>query len=714
MRVGMLKPWALRTAGPIFEFVLIALGLLLLIQSPIAWTPEVGVVILLAVPLMAAAVIFPVTLPSMLVSLELVFTFYLVLSYDVATSLWINYASEMLGALILIKRTRKLVILLNPALKVVCLGAGFAAYALVENLMQAAGLTSGYVVAQLFTVGTVFFLVNHLILNVIIFSRTWHFSLNSCLDAVKWELFVYCAVFPLAFLGYLIEPYAGPYSLLILAVPVGVVTYLIRLFNHMVWANRINQTCMRLSTANDAQAIYQKTFELAKELTDSPKSILLQRGEDGRFSGFDCDGHPYQAISHALLEQAVSSQQNVAVTKANASDNIIPEWETRSLVLVPLVGKTEVFGIICLGKFSSYGYKHEHLTQLQFLAHQVSIILDRNHVYERLERAAITNPLTGLYNAQYFQEQLEQRFGQAKAMGEELSLIIFDIDHFKKYNDTYGHVVGDEVLRQVAAQAKQVTDSREDVLLARYGGEEFVAIGNMTVQEAEALAEEMRHRIAAHRYVYQEHTMKNITISAGVAHVELHDALTPQDLMEKADQALYWGGKEMGRNRVAVYGPEYDQRLFIDSLTGLRTPYYLKRKLPSLTEVEANFPMHFLLIDIRDMRKINSDYGFETGNQVLIDASYLLKNTMRADDLILRFMDDEFLVLIKGINRSEIGQICERIRLAFSSHLFPMVGSTVVCDVQCVTIEEADEVDALFDRLEASRRKTKREMKEAN
>lgn len=712
--MGMLKPWTMRAAGPVAEVLLIVLSLLLLGQHLIAWTPEVALVMLIAVPLMAATVVFPVTLPSMLVSFELVFTFYLVLTYDVATALWVNYLSELLGALLVAKRSRKLVILLNPALKVVCLGAGFAAFAVVETAMRQAGVTGGYIVAQLFTVGSVFFLFNHLLLNAVVFLRTWHFSLNSCLHAVKWELVVYFAVFPLAFLGYLIEPYTGAYSLLVLGLPVAVVTYLIRLVNRMVWANRINQTCMTLSTANDAAAIYQQTFALVKELTDSPKSILLKRGEDGSFYGFDCDGRPYRDILHPLLEQAVASQRVMVVNKDKTAGNILRDWETRSLVLVPLVGKTEVFGVICLGKYSSYGYKHEHSTQLRFLAHQVSIILDRNHVYERLERAAITNPLTGLYNGQYFQEQLDEKFRLSKATGEELSLLIFDIDHFKKYNDTYGHVVGDEVLRQVAMIAKQVTASREDVLVARYGGEEFVAMGRLTLEEAAELAEELRIRISRHQFTYQEHTMKNITISGGVSHIEWHDAVSPQDLMEKADQALYWGAKEMGRNRIAVYGPEYDQRLFIDSLTGLRTPHYLKRKIPSYGELESNFPMHALLVDIRGMRQINDLYGFETGNQVLIDASYLLKNTMRAEDLICRFMDDEFLVVIKGGGSVETKQICDRIRNAFSGHLFPMVGTTVSCDVACVTIESADELDAMFEQLEAARRLASKLMKEAN
>ncbi|PWK11578.1 GGDEF domain-containing protein [Tumebacillus permanentifrigoris] len=703
----MVKAKAWYRMGHLFEVLLIVAGLLFLLQHPLQFTSDTGLVVLFGTALIALSVVFPVTLPSMLISLELVFTFYFVITYDLATALWVNFFGELVGTLLVVHKSRKIAVLTNPMLKVICLMAGFFVFALVEPTWSATHTESSLNLLKLLLIGTVFFVSNHLTLHVHLYLRTRHFSWRSCLHAVMWESVIYLAVFPLAMIGNLLEPQIGLYTLWVLGVPVAVVTGVIRTFNHLQWSNRVNYACINLSTSKELGTIFHKTFQIARELTDSPRAMMLKKQPDGSFQGMDRAGVLVENIRHPLLERAVSEQAVLSVLKATEAENLFPEWEVRSYILVPLVGKTKVFGVICMGKPNSYGFKADHQKQLGFLANQVSIIMDRNHVYEELERASITNQLTGLYNYQYFYEQLDIQFHAAKVMGEDLCLIIFDIDYFKKYNDIYGHIVGDEVLRQVAMIAKSVCE-QSNAMLARYGGEEFVAIGRMTVSEGYALAEEVRLKIQDHQFVYQEHTVKNITISVGLAHLHTHDALSPNDLLEKADQSLYWGAKEMGRNRVAVYCSEFDQRLFVDSLTGLHTIYYLRRKLRSLCENQNHFPMHFLLVDILGMRTINDRHGFEIGNRVLIDVSYLLKNTMRGDDLICRYMDDEFLVVVKGTPEADLGIIRKRIHDAFAKHRFPSVGEVSV-DLTVVTLGHADEEPFLLERIDTARRSYSRE-----
>ncbi|WP_236588157.1 sensor domain-containing diguanylate cyclase [Tumebacillus amylolyticus] len=699
----MVKAKAWYRMGYLFEVVLITAGLIVLLQHPFHLTANSWLLYLFGTALMALSVVFPVTLPSMLISLELVFTFYFVMTYDIATALWVNFLGELVGTLLLAHKSRKMAIFTNPALKVICLMAGYLAYSLVEPVLLANNMEYGSKVVKLFIVGIVFFVFNHLIIHVNLFLRQRHFSIRTGLNAVMWESFIYLAVFPLAMLGDLLERHLGAYTLLVIAVPVAAVTSVIRTVSHLQWSNRVNYACIQLSMAKDLSTIYQKTFHIAHDLTDARQVMLLKKLPDGSYQGLDDrDEVLVENVRHELLERAIRERNVISVPKVKGSLELFPDWEARSYILVPLVGKTEVFGVICMGKPHSFGFKQDHQKQLGFLANQVSIILDRNHIYEELERAAIINQLTGLYNYQYFYEQLDCQFQQAKTTGEDLCLIIFDIDYFKKYNDIYGHIVGDEVLRQVAMIAKSVC-VQHGVLLARYGGEEFVAIGRMTMTQAYELGEEVRRKIQDHQFVYQEHTVKNITISVGIAHLQEHDALSPSDLLEKADQSLYWGAKEMGRNRVAVYSSEFDQRLFVDALTGLHTIHYLRRKLRSLCENQTHFPMHFLLVDILGMRTINDQYGFEVGNRVLIDVSYLLKNTMRGDDLICRYMDDEFLVVVKGIPECDLGIISKRIHEAFAKHSFHHVGHVAI-DLTVVTLGSADEEPVLLERIDTARR----------
>jgi len=682
------------------EALLVGTGLWLLWQNPMQGFD--GLLFLFGVPLLAAAILFPVTLPSMFISLELVFTFYFVMTADLATVLWVNAVGELVGELLMLGRSRKSVLLVNPALKVIYLAAGYLVYSGVESLLVAAGLTYGLAAIKLFTVGTVFFLVNHLLLNLNLYLRTRHFNLGSCLQGAKWDSMVFLAVFPLAYLGYVVQPAAGIYSLLIIALPVGITAYLIRAYNNLHWANRINQSCMKLSTTKDLTMIYQKTFQLAQRMTDSPMAMILKRQENGMFQGIDAEGRVFENLHHSLFDDAASTHDMTSIQRAAFSEQVLPGWDAQSLVLLPLIGKTEVFGLICLGKRNTHGFKAAHRQQLGFLANQVSIILDRNQMYEALERSAITNRLTGLFNYQYFYEQLDDRFQAAKEQGEELSLLLFDIDHFKKYNDLYGHMVGDEVLRQVAMLARQML-CRHDLLLARYGGEEFVAVGRMEAADALALAEELRKMIEQHQFVYRQHTVKNITVSIGLATLRRHGAQTPSELLEQADQALYWGAKEMGRNRTALYSADYDQRLFVDRVTGLHTMHYLRRKLRTLCELPSALPLHFLHVDLRGMRRINEMYGFESGNAVLLEASYLLKNTMRGDDLIARYQDDEFLVIVKALGALDLDNVRMRIQQAFENHRFCGIDGVIGVDLRVVTLDAAEGEPQIWERIESVR-----------
>jgi diguanylate cyclase (GGDEF)-like protein len=685
------------------EVVVILLGALLMWQHPLPLTTEMGWVLLMGVPVSALAILFPVTLPSMLISLELVFTFYFALAYDVATALWVNVLAELVVAVVEIKKSNKLNILLNPMMKVTCLMAGLTVWRWMAPWTMAATGQTVWTLIKLLTVGAVYFLFNHLILNFALFLRTSHFRMGSALNAVKWEGMIYLVILPLAYAGYLLQPVTGAYTALLLSLPAMIVAYFIRAYNDLQWSNRVNQTCIRLSTTQDVSTIYQKTFKMAQSMTDSPLALLIKKQSDGSYRGVDNKGRTHEHLHHPLLEQVTETREVVVINKPHPAGPVLPEWPSRSLVLMPLVGKKEVFGIIILGKTSAYGFKQAHLVQLRFLANQASIILDRNHVYEELARAAITNQLTGLYNYQYFYEQLDQQFLEVQASGEELCLTIFDIDHFKKYNDIYGHVVGDEVLRQVAAIAREVIETRGNVLLARYGGEEFVAIARMSLEEAVTLAEQVRQRLETYQFVYQEHTVKNITVSIGIASLKVHGAVSPNDLLEKADQALYWGAKEMGRNRVAVYSSEFDQKLFVDGLTGLYTVHYLRRKLRSICEQPGALPLHFLLVDLVGMRAINDEFGFEAGNQVMLDTAYVLKHTMRAEDLICRYMDDEFLIVVKGIQEEDLEAVGKRLCAAFARKEFSAIGRSVEVEVKVVTLREAAEESLVWERIDGVR-----------
>lgn len=166
-----------------------------------------------------------------------------------------------------------------------------------------------------------------------------------------------------------------------------------------------------------------------------------------------------------------------------------------------------------------------------------------------LESAAHTDPLTKVYNRGYVMESFEAEFKRARALHEEFSIIVFDVDHFKKINDQYGHAAGDLVLQQICEVIKQKTLPKKSVF-GRYGGEEFIVLlPQVDLSVARTLAEKMRKEIEKHAFEYEKKRI-NVTSSFGVAELAL-DVDSSAAMFKLADKALY-EAKAKGRNQVQI------------------------------------------------------------------------------------------------------------------------------------------------------------------
>jgi diguanylate cyclase (GGDEF)-like protein/PAS domain S-box-containing protein len=165
---------------------------------------------------------------------------------------------------------------------------------------------------------------------------------------------------------------------------------------------------------------------------------------------------------------------------------------------------------------------------------------------------SLTDSMTGLFNRRFFDKALRTEFSRHQRLGSHLSLIILDVDHFKKYNDHYGHIAGDDCLRQIALALKTVVERAPDIV-ARYGGEEFVVILPDTHHRGAAvLAERIREAVLRLALPHvQSETATCVTISLGVASAADHLLTDEAELVALADQALYLA-KTNGRNRIEV------------------------------------------------------------------------------------------------------------------------------------------------------------------
>jgi len=188
-------------------------------------------------------------------------------------------------------------------------------------------------------------------------------------------------------------------------------------------------------------------------------------------------------------------------------------------------------------------------TILKFTYHDNLDEMFQRQMYE----SALRDGLTKAFNKKYFTDRLESEFTFATRHASPLALVLFDIDHFKKVNDTHGHQAGDHVLFEISTLLSGAL--RAEDVFARYGGEEFAVICRGSDEtQAQVVGERMRKSVESHRFVY-EGTLIPVTISVGIAVLPNAAVKDANDVVGFADQALY-KSKNAGRNRVTVYKPD--------------------------------------------------------------------------------------------------------------------------------------------------------------
>ncbi len=182
-------------------------------------------------------------------------------------------------------------------------------------------------------------------------------------------------------------------------------------------------------------------------------------------------------------------------------------------------------------------------------AAQIALSVGNIGLRDALRAQSVKDPLTGLYNRRYLEETLDREIRRAIRSEQPLSILMLDLDHFKRINDTYGHQGGDAVLRETAQFL--IRSIRAEDVVCRYGGEEFVVIlPTANLRSAKTRAERLRSRLRELTVRHQGHSLANITTSIGVATLPIHGA-DPKTLLHAADAALY-RAKHEGRDRVVL------------------------------------------------------------------------------------------------------------------------------------------------------------------
>jgi diguanylate cyclase (GGDEF)-like protein len=263
-------------------------------------------------------------------------------------------------------------------------------------------------------------------------------------------------------------------------------------------------------------------------------TLCIPRG--GRFPANRPPWRRILAASGAIVEKDLSSQPESSRLFAEAA----------SRMSIPLISFGQTLGVLTLHSSQSDAFRDNELQSLESVADICANSIQNAHYVERVKQLAYLDGLTGIFNRRFFELRIMDEIERARRYGTGMAVVMADIDQFKKLNDDFGHLLGDEVLRQVSSLFHQ--NLRKIDVVCRYGGEEFALLLTQTnAAQAVTVAEKLRKLVEGWQFPALPRT---VTISAGVAVFPDHGG-SRDELIRAADNALYCA-KQTGRNRVCL------------------------------------------------------------------------------------------------------------------------------------------------------------------
>jgi diguanylate cyclase (GGDEF)-like protein len=554
-------------------------------------------------------------------------------------------------------------------------------------------------------------LVNHIFINLLYVFRG-SFGKTDALTMLSQDGINVVMGLPLTFVIVLVSPQhplLGPVVIL----PIALLAQMLRMYRKTSVMQQVHKATAQLTSEFDVDRISEVAATTAKTLTysdavcifvlDAHRNLLVPNMiyPADQLHNFKVEGHTEE--EGGVIWKVIRGKDWVYVPDTMRDSRVV--WDGngalyRSLAIFPMHVHGEVKGAIVCYSLRPYAFSSEVTEYIQTLSSQVSVLVDNAQLYQKLQEQSWRDGATGLYNYRYFYEELERQVNLARQREVVLSVAVIDIDYFKKFNDTYGHLAGDAVLRSIGQLLLEIAGP--DAIVARYGGEEFGVIFPCGLQETYEKLERMRVEVSRFSVQHDGYVLQGITISSGIASFPEH-GVNDRDVLLKADSAMYWGAKQRGRNRTALYTPEFENQLFVDELTGLYTHHFINIR----TREEFDRGMRrwgVLCLDVENFSFVNSSFGFHVGDRVLKETSLLIKECLRHTELACRFGGDEFLVLLPDVTTEELDLVGKRIVRAIASHRFEC-SPTVVLSLRAHLVshrfENVVEPTDLFDHISA-------------
>ncbi len=422
---------------------------------------------------------------------------------------------------------------------------------------------AGYILAH--------FLLNHLFLYVV---RTYAFAQKvRFIEKDLWvDIIFEMLVIPVGVLLYVLYSQIGTPAIFYVGFPFLSLSIIINLYHA---SQQVNDLLQKSSEIGQQLSEHLQVNDILDVFIDKLTSFILV---DGAYI-FDAESGEYFKLIRKYEKNEGMIKHNIKLLRTEGVSGKVwatgksilysskKQWRDtseshfnghgESIISVPMIRSQKIVGVITFMNQKKKTFQKHHLMIMEILANYLAVAIDNAKNYETTKLKSEQCPLTGLFNYRYFENLLSQMYDEFNYFQREFSVILMDIDHFKKVNDTYGHQSGNEVLIQLARRLEQYIG--ENGKVARYGGEEFVILlphtNEMTCYR---VAEELRSIISLHPFLIKDdlkdkrHHQIYITASIGISTAPLQGE-DPLTLLRNADRAMYTGAKQQGRNKVARY-----------------------------------------------------------------------------------------------------------------------------------------------------------------
>ncbi|WP_427338950.1 sensor domain-containing diguanylate cyclase [Caloranaerobacter sp. DY30410] len=460
------------------------------------------------------------------------------------------------------------------------IGMLFIMFILSHYLIKATGKQIAFIsnindIVNCIIFGLAIFVFNWIILimqNIIMFNNKLP---TKFFEVFKWDFYTNFIVIPLSILmSYSYQQYSF-IGLVVFLLLIITFNLLFRLMRNLVFINKglslSHQVSASIVSKLDLSETISNILIGIKQLVNCDYCALIEFDKSSctvRTLDFNADEYinfDSKIIDNYLtkhFKEILTLKESFVLEDVRKSKYIddsakVPE-DLVSLIYEPLILDSEIIGCVLISSKYRGRFSKEQLYILDNLANQIVVAIENARLYKEIYNNAIKDELTGLYNQRYFFNTLDSLTDTCATCAvkncikcNKTSLIIFDIDHFKKINDTYGHQTGDRILSEVANIIRNNVRANDKVF--RYGGEEFTVILPKTDQQhAYDIAERIRKVVENTRFYSVEGDEIKVTISGGLAEFP-DEADSGAALLAYADRAMYIGAKKQGRNRISKY-----------------------------------------------------------------------------------------------------------------------------------------------------------------